>query len=64
MHLGMVLEPHYLPGGLLGGTPPLPYWHAKPDSPEGPKFLIVMLEVTQGNSPGNIMGGSQMGLGS
>ena len=49
MHLGMVLEPHYLLGGLLGGTPPLPYWHAKPDSPEGPKVLIVMLEVTWGN---------------
>ena len=38
-----------LPGGLLGGTLPLPYWHAKPDSPEGPKALIVMLEVTWGN---------------
>ena len=29
MHLGMVIELHYLLGGLLGGTPPLPYWHAK-----------------------------------
>ena len=38
MHLGMVIEPHYWPGGLLGGTPPLPYWHAKPDSPGSQGF--------------------------
>ena len=49
MHLGMVIEPHYLPGGLLGGTLPLPYWHAKPDSLEGPKVLVVMSVVTWGN---------------
>ena len=30
MHLGMVIEPHYWPGGLLGGTPPLCHrGHAK-----------------------------------
>ena len=28
----MVIEPHYWPGGQLGGTPPLPYRHAKHDS--------------------------------
>ena len=45
----MVIEPHYCLVAYFGGTPPLPYWHAKPDSPEGPKVLIVMLEVTWGN---------------
>ena len=30
----------------LGGPLPLPYWHAKSDSPRGPKVLVVMTEVT------------------
>ena len=48
MHLGMVIEPHYCLVAYLGG-PRLYHIGMQNLIAQGPKVLLVMLEVTWGN---------------